>query len=278
MEDLDGFETDEVDSTINPEESFDDATTAEVEEFEAPDEGGDDLGIEIDGVDPSEIPEELQPIYDTMVRGMNAKFRELADERKALEEKAGMVDKILTDPQARAVFLASAGALNEQGQGQDQQAGFSFNARPDFDIDSAFEPDTPPAIEALIGRYLDQHVLPVVQTYARAIENVYHKMGDQEWDGLASRFPGADKHKAAVQQFRAANPQSTLEQALFAVAGPNLQAKAVKRTKPKPKPKGLSLTKQSSVPASRVQPTSNGQSLVDFTRDQMKRLGMGPQW
>lgn len=244
-------------------------------------ESGEEVGIP--GIDPDTLAPELREQYQEMVRGMNAKFREMAEERKnfaTVKERADMMDKIINDPEARKAFLGAMGAMGDGSEAQPQNQGISFRSS-DVDYSEILEDEAVPAINALVEDVLDRAIGPYAQQIIGSLQYLLEKDQGSEWENIASKYENANEFSDAVKDFMRKNPNASREQALYAVGGDKLkrrQAKAPKNGKPAPREKPVTLTKQRGAPASRTTPplskNERRQSLVDFIRQEQRRSGI----
>ena len=249
----------------------------DVEDVEPSDDYPEDVSI--DGVDPDELPPELQDQYKEMLRGMHSKYQEWSAKNKDLQQSADMLNKIISDPQARKVFLASVGAMGGEAPAEQQQgqSSFDFNRHRDVDYGEVLNEEAVPAIKALVGDYLNEVLAPQAQAMTKALEMLLGDRQSQAWTSIENEFPGAADYRAQAEQLSRQTGLS-LKQALFAVSEGKLQAKAPAQSgKPKPS-KPVSLTKQSGPPASRVTPKKGATTpnFADEVRNEMKRLGIKP--
>ena len=180
-------------------------------------EGADDFGSFTD----QPIPPEGEEIAAKLQADYTRKMQALAEQRKELEkekEKAAAFDRLMTDPQYRQALFGAAGAL--QGPGEPSESAAPPFA--DVNLDEVLDPDTKTAVQAAAYQVIQEHLLPDLERYKNVIEDMYREAKVSEWNSLVQKYPVAKNHLNEVSAFLQANPNVSLEQALFAVAGREL--------------------------------------------------------
>ena len=225
-------------------------------------------------IDPASLSPELQAIYKRMESGLQKKFQALAEEKKSLGEKAGMLDRILTDPEYRSAVLKSLGGAEKAPEAQEGTY-MRINPHEGFKLSEHFDEQTVKGMEAAAANVIEKYLLPKLKPYENALVALLSQQVNTGWQDLVKQYPGAEKHRVAVDSIRQQAPNLSLEQALFAVAGRELvQARGGSKTLPSKK---VSLTRGSAVPASKASPiVGKGVDMLDIVRAVLKEHGGMP--
>jgi len=158
----------------------------------------------------------------------------LADERREFETKqrdtaaqAYKWQRFESDPAYREAVIAESQRLNGQANGTATTA--SVPAGPDL---SQFDPEHLEIVRHVAREMINEMVIPKMQQGEQAIQAMQSEKVGKAWSDLKTKYPqtngsgGVEAHQQEILSFLTANPGvKSLEQAYFAVAGPDLLSK-----------------------------------------------------
>jgi len=181
----------------------------------------DSLGTE---AAPNHWPPELQEEWERREKERNDAFSQkaqgIARQKKELEEfqrKAQAYDLMMSDPaQARARIQGLLGNAPDPAQQQAQEP--AVNPR------EVLKDEVVDAVDALIHQRLSDFKttdLGALQQYQTAIDSLLRQNVERDWANLVKRYPHASEFKDKVGTFCGTTGITDLEQAYFAVAGPD---------------------------------------------------------
>lgn len=195
----------------------------------------------------SDLPPELQALVDAKVKSFQADYTKKRKEESELltkaQEKAAAFERLISDPNYRQQFIAALGVQPAQQSAQRE-------AWMDLDPASVFDEKTHDGIRAAQYRMFQQQMAPIVQelekykalindTILPAVKTYQSSSVQSEWKGLEAKYQGVAQHKEAVEALRKQAPNLTIEQALYAVAGPTLRALGPGTKAPENKQQGV---------------------------------------
>lgn len=225
---------------------------------------------DFENIDPASLPPELQSLYKGMQAAYTKKSQARETTLKASQEKAQAFEKIVADPEYRRAFLAALGQTTQPNGTQAPSA--DEPAWRKVKPSDALEEPTLHAVKAAGYELLDE--LGVMQTireiiaYKPMIDQLLNRATGDEFSTIAQKYTGADEHRDAALALLSKVPKGslTMEQALFAVAGPSLKAP----TKEPAQPENRSVDKrqaqllQNATSSVNGRPTTKKISLLDL--------------
>lgn len=182
----------------------------------------------VEGVDLSDVPEELRPRVEARLKEMRAdytrKTQEVSSERERLQQEAALGRLVSQNPNILKLLNGGASAAPEPQEDPDEEAAIQ-----------ALEPTAVKAVDALLKRklkefnkQLDQAYSPVVQRFSKWEQRQVRS----DWDALVKEFPEAAEHQADVAQYLQANPQvDDLRAAFMSSVGPKILEKRLAATR-----------------------------------------------
>jgi len=191
---------------------------------------------EDDGALPSldELPDDVRSIVEKFQKSFQGDYtRKRKEESEALakaQEKAAALDRLISDPDYAARFMAAM-------QAGKQPAQTNVEEQPWMKADPAayFNDENVTHIKAASFQVVREVMAPVFQEleqYKKLINEqflpVIKEFQEQKvsgaWKALETKYANANQYKEAADKLRQTAPHLSHEQALYAVAGPNLKA------------------------------------------------------
>ena len=187
------------------------------------------------------------------------------------EEKAKLLDRLLTDPTFRKAFMAG---MDGEGQNAQQEQGgdaLTFNPFEGVNPSDVLEEEALPAVKAVVWNVLQEYLFPELQQYKQVIVQLAQGHQASRFEGLEKKYPDAASKRQEIAALVQANPNLSLEQAYFAVAGPSAVTKP-----PAPKrKKKVSLTKAGSVSSKKARPRQGGpRTMAEIVREEFEKAGL----
>jgi len=191
---------------------------------------------EDDGALPSldELPDDVRSIVEKFQKSFQGDYtRKRKEESEALakaQEKAAALDRLISDPEYAARFMAAmqAGKQPTQAQAEEQpwmkaDPAAYFNDENVTHIKAAsFQ--VVREVMAPVFQELEQYKKLINEQFLPVIKEYQEQKVNGAWKTLESKFSNAGQYKEAVDKLRQQAPGLSHEQALYAVAGSNLKA------------------------------------------------------
>lgn len=155
------------------------------------------------GVDPENLPPELEPHYKNMLRGMNRKMRELASEKKemqALRQKAQAMDMVMANPALLRDMLTRQGVnIEPPNAGNGKSAPDPLD---EIEPEKVLHNDGILVIRRLIRDALKQaketEFLPAMAELQGFVQEQKRGKLKSEWESLLDEYPDADDVKTDI--------------------------------------------------------------------------------
>ena len=172
------------------------------------------------------LPPEFQSQLDAYKKQLQADYTKnmqgLADEKKSLGEKAQAFERLLTDANYRQQFLKALGAQGGEAQQANQPA---YMAPEHYE---KLQEDTLLPVQSAAYQVVKETLSPILQQfmeYRGYIDEIRQHFAGGEWQTISSKYENSEQFVGKAKElFDKAGGAMTREQALFAVAGPNLKA------------------------------------------------------
>lgn len=221
-------------------------------------------------------PEEQRQQHEAALKGMNKAQEEAA----ALRKKGELLDRLNADPAALKKYLEAVTTGETEPESPQGPTGSSWdgtNPHSDFDFEN-WEEDTLTGIDARIMTALTEKMLPMLQPYRQAVEQMFQQNQRSTWDGLVAKHPALEGKQAEVQDMISRG--LTEQQAINAVGGSALLEPRAQNApsqeptqKPTDQPAPVSLAKSSGrIPKKSRRAIKDGNAVLGVLED-MKALG-----
>jgi len=236
-----------------------------------------------------DVPEELLPIKKKMEQGMHKKFRELADQRKALEEKmasleqkASAFDRAVLDPDYRNQLFAAAGNGSQKQQAAAEQALQSFYGADLSEYDDSAQKVMKEAAMMAVQEKLFPMMEQVLKNLNSRIDSFESERAMEDWKRVAGDAPDSHKKLEAVSDFLRQNPnflankprETRLRKALLVISDEPTNGKPPQAKKRPAKPAVNGNLLDDGASTANLKPKQFGKSLADLLEAQLKKRGM----
>jgi len=186
--------------------------------------------------------EDLSPDVQPLARSLQSHYQKgfqqnaaASKETDMLAQKAAAFDQLITDPNKRSEFMSGFG--DTSASGPQSHGMWHDDDLESVDAKSQFDDPTYQGVEAMIYKAFKSRLEPELQRLNALSNYSAQQTMKNQWDSLVSQYPSASQHANAVAAKMQASPNLSLQEALFAVAGPSL-LQAAHTTPPKGRSNG----------------------------------------
>ena len=245
-----------------------------VEQADIPAEEPADPELSFEDIPDNATYEDIAAWKEKVVAGVQNKLRKEAEKRKQVDEDAAMFRKMMSEPERLGDFIKAMGGKVPEQEQQALPEGAPFSEYADIKGREVFDDETFTGIQSMINNSIREQLLPMIRPYGEYIESFAREQGETQWKSVAEKYPAVANKRQEVEALmqKAGLP---LQQAVFAVIGPELQAQqpspGTKQTAPSDR---VQLTKPTVNAAPKTRQTQ-GESFRDQVRKHWDSAGLG---